>query len=271
MWISKSVCLFIIYSMMGWVYETLYCTIKGGKWENRGFLYGPVCPIYGTGALAIAGLLHIAEGYDLSPNMWEIFLIAVGGSACLEYATSWVLEKTFHAVWWDYSDFPFNLHGRISLFSSLGFGFGGLLVVYRIAPFTESLIRPLPPVVAEFLALIFVFILSVDITLTVTVLLNFDRMVIRIENSFNQNMDSLVDGAVNKTWQIRRGIAGARNRVDIHLHSMSDLAKKAIRRASAFRDSDKNIETVKNLLLSAVRQASGKGKAQENDACNNGE
>ena len=70
MWISRYVCLFMIYSFMGWVYETLFCTIKEGRWEDRGFLYGPGCPIYGTGAvtisvllpLTLAGLPHFRSG-----------------------------------------------------------------------------------------------------------------------------------------------------------------------------------------------------------------
>ena len=53
MLVSKYVCLFMLYSCLGWIYETIFCTIKSGKWENRGFLYGPICPIYGTGALLI--------------------------------------------------------------------------------------------------------------------------------------------------------------------------------------------------------------------------
>lgn len=60
------------------------------------------------------------------------------GTLGLGYITSWGLEKLFHAAWWDYSDFPLNLHGRISLFTSMGFGLAGLLVVHAIAPFTEN-------------------------------------------------------------------------------------------------------------------------------------
>ena len=121
MWLSRYICLFFIYSFMGWIYETLYCTIKNGKWENRGFLFGPACPIYGTGAVAISVIMKVTIGNGIVLSLWQIFLIAFIGSAGLEYITSWGLEKLFHAAWWDYSDFPLNLHGRISLFTSLGF------------------------------------------------------------------------------------------------------------------------------------------------------
>ena len=57
--VSKYICLFFIYSFLGWIYETIFCTIKGGKWENRGFLYGPICPIYGTGAALVIFLTEL--------------------------------------------------------------------------------------------------------------------------------------------------------------------------------------------------------------------
>ena len=104
MWVSRYVFLFMIYSFMGWVYETMFCTIKGGKWENRGFLYGPGCPIYGIGAVTISVIMQLTVGNGIALRAWQVFLISVLGSAVLEYTTSWVLEKMFHAAWWDYSD-----------------------------------------------------------------------------------------------------------------------------------------------------------------------
>ena len=66
MFLSRFVCLFIIYSLVGWIYESLFCTVSSGKWENRGFLYGPCCPIYGTGAVAISIVMSMitASGYS---------------------------------------------------------------------------------------------------------------------------------------------------------------------------------------------------------------
>ena len=163
MWLSKYVCLFMIYNFMGWIYETLFCIVKGGKWENRGFLYGPICPIYGTGAVAISVIMELTIGKGISISPWQVFTISVIGSAVLEYFTSWALEKTFHAVWWDYSEFPFNYQGRISLFTSLGFGLAGLLVVHVIAPFTENAVGHIIPIMIELLSLCFIFVFAVDL------------------------------------------------------------------------------------------------------------
>ena len=89
MWFSKYFVYFVIYSVMGWIYESIFCTIKNGKWQNRGFLYGPVCPIYGVGATAMMFIMDQAETHGLSDiAWWQIFLIAFLGSVVLEYATS---------------------------------------------------------------------------------------------------------------------------------------------------------------------------------------
>ena len=240
---------------MGWIYETLFCTIKTGEWDNRGFLFGPVCPIYGTGTVTIITIVGLANEGGLSMLPWQVFLISVVGSAILEYVTSWALEKLFHAVWWDYSHLPLNLHGRISLFTSLGFGGGGLLIVYVLAPFTANVMDSVSPILAECLALVFVFILAVDVTLTVTVLHHFDQMVVRLDESFNQNMDSFVDGAANRASKIKLGIVDKKNQVEEQVGLLSQFAKKTIRRAYSFKDSDKKAELIKNQILTRVKKA----------------
>ena len=83
MWVNRVFCLFIIYSLMGWIYETVFCTIKGKKWENRGFLYGPVCPLYGVGALIVTGIVEMIKKSGAEPQAWMIFVVSVIGSAIL--------------------------------------------------------------------------------------------------------------------------------------------------------------------------------------------
>lgn len=258
MWISRYVCLFLIYSCLGWIYETIYCTILDGKWENRGFLYGPVVPIYGTGAVAISFVVHFSAGHgvDLSPGL--IYIISVFGSAVLEYTTSWGMEKIFHALWWDYSKLPLNLHGRISLFTSLGFGVAGLLLVYAIVPYFEGLMDNIPSIVVELMALCLIFLFAVDITVTVTALYHFDQIVIRAEASFNQSMAVLVGGMVQRTDRMKQDIITKRTAVTDEISFMSRAAKKAIHRVYVFRDKDKRVETSKNKLLSGIKRISGK-------------
>ncbi len=126
---------FIVFSFGGWVYESIYCTARKGHWQNRGFLFGPICPIYGFGAMAVrlfSSALTKEVGADIP--LWQLFLIFMIGSAVLEYVTSWGMEKLFHSRWWDYSNMPLNLNGRICLPASILFGVAGVLGWLYIVP-----------------------------------------------------------------------------------------------------------------------------------------
>lgn len=238
---------------MGWIYETLFCTVKRGKWENRGFLFGPACPIYGTGAVAISLIMKAALAHEITLSLWQIFLIAFVGSAGLEYITAWGLEKLFHAAWWDYSKLPFNLHGRISLFTSLGFGLAGLLVVHVIAPFTENAVGHIIPIMIELLSLCFIFVFAVDLTLTVTVLYHFDKMVVHADNTFNQSMESIVDNTVQRSSRVKNSIIEKGRFVNDQVSSMNGFMKSTIRRIHFFRDRDEHRKTLKNRYLTRLK------------------
>ena len=224
--ISQYFCLFIIYSCMGWIYETILSIFKNGAWENRGFLYGPICPIYGVGCIAVSFMMNL--------NYVELFVISVIGSAILEYATSWFLEKMFHAVWWDYHDLPFNLHGRISLFTSLGFGVAGVLVVKYLIPFVEGIIDPARPLAMEAAALLIMAVFAMDLTLTVSFLIHFDRIVVHADEQFNKNMEELVSSTVQKSTQIRQNILARQKEINNRIGMMGNMGKGALRRIKSF-------------------------------------
>ena len=101
---------FFLYSFLGWVTEVAFHAVTQGKFVNRGFLNGPVCPIYGTGMVAV--LLILGE-YVSRP--WAVFLVGVALPTAIELVTGWVLERFFHNKWWDYSSRRFNLKGYICL------------------------------------------------------------------------------------------------------------------------------------------------------------
>ena len=265
MWISRYVCLFLIYGYLGWVYESVFCTIQEGKWENRGFLYGPITPIYGTGAIALSLILRFCaeRGAALSPVL--IYTISVFGSAILEYVTSWALEKIFHALWWDYSNLPLNVHGRISLFTSLGFGVAGLVIAYAIAPFFEGLMDKTPPIIIELMSLCLLFIFAVDITVTVTALYHFDQLVIRADALFNRSMTSLVGGVAQRTSRVKQGIITRQTAITDEISSMSECAKKAVHRVYAFKDENKRLEAFKNKLLSVIKKLGEKARKRPDD------
>ena len=124
--------LFFIYSFMGWVTEVVLKYFQYKRFINRGFLIGPYCPIYGTGAVIVTLGGNLLASVDRS---WAMsFLIAFVLCGTLEYMTSYILEKHFHARWWDYSQKPMNLHGRVWIGNLILFGLGGMAIIKILNP-----------------------------------------------------------------------------------------------------------------------------------------
>lgn len=130
---------FFIYSFCGWLMETVLCSIQEKHFVNRGFLAGPLCPIYGVGILCI--LTALLPVRDRLPSLWiAVPVIFVAGAilaSVVEYVTSWLMEKLFHARWWDYSQYTYNLNGRICLPISLAWGALAAFFVYVVQPVFE--------------------------------------------------------------------------------------------------------------------------------------
>lgn len=124
--------LFFIYSFLGWVTEVFLKYLQYHRFINRGFLIGPYCPIYGAGAVLITVGGEMLTSFERS---WAMsFLIAFVLCGLLEYATSYILEKYFHARWWDYSPKPMNLHGRVWIGNLILFGLGGVAIAEILNP-----------------------------------------------------------------------------------------------------------------------------------------
>ena len=128
--ICKYIIYFITYSFLGWVMEVVLKLINEHKFVNRGFLIGPVCPIYGWGVLFI--VLLIDGNFS---DILSVFLKSILICSILEYSTSFVMEKLFKARWWDYSNKRFNINGRICLETMIPFGVMGSLIVIFVHPF----------------------------------------------------------------------------------------------------------------------------------------
>lgn len=122
--------LLLFYSFLGWCGEMIYCSIlQRHLCEKRGFLNGPICPIYGHGALLVLLALH---GGGENPVL--TFLLGGILTTVLEYVTSFVMEKLFHMRWWDYSHMHFNLFGRVCLWNSCLFGLACVLLCHAVHP-----------------------------------------------------------------------------------------------------------------------------------------
>lgn len=137
--IYELLCFFVIYSVLGWCLEVCFCTINTGQFVNRGFLNGPVCPIYGFGMVIVL--------VALTPLAHSLPVLFVGGAlltSALELAAGWILKKVFHTSWWDYSDVPFNLGGYICLKFSLAWGVAVVAVMKGVQPAVAALVRAVP-------------------------------------------------------------------------------------------------------------------------------
>lgn len=183
---------FIVYGVLGWVWESAYCTVIERRWQNRGFLYGPTCPLYGTGVVAMmllwGGVLREGQGM----SWWQVFLIAFFGSMALEYVTHWALERLFHAYWWDYSNMPLNINGRVCLPASTLFGISGLFVAYVLYEPTMGLSASMGTNLSELLSLLFMSLLAADLAITVSALKSIARTASAINRSINEHMDRFV-------------------------------------------------------------------------------
>ncbi len=182
---------FIFYSFLGWVWESIYCSINEKKWADRGFLFGPICPIYGSCVVITSALFAQIDVFS-SPDfpIWGIFIICYIGSAIAEFGTSWVLEKRFHARWWDYSTMPLNIQGRICVPVSIAFGLAGVAIVKYLIPAVERMHEVINPSVYVVLSIILAMLFGADLALTEASLSALLNDVNRMHEEFNERAQS---------------------------------------------------------------------------------
>ena len=152
---------FLIYSCIGWCLEVIYAAATTGQLVNRGFLNGPVCPIYGFGMIIVL--------FALTPLQHSILLLYIGGvilPSALELVGGWALYKLYHTRWWDYSDFPFNIGGYICLEFCLLWGVGTLVVMRIVHPVVADLVDLIPPFVGVILMCFLYAVYAADVVAT---------------------------------------------------------------------------------------------------------
>ena len=158
--------LFICYSFFFYFVEIINCSITEKKIVlNRGFFLGPYLPIYGVSCL-LMGSFIIRYKSDLI----TVFVMSAFVCTTVEYITSYVLEKIFKARWWDYSDFRFNIEGRVCLFNAFLFGIGGVLFTYIINPVVLSIIGKIPIIPLRIISVVLMIIFISDIFITINTL-----------------------------------------------------------------------------------------------------
>lgn len=161
---------FILYSLLGWCVEVVFCTVTTGKLVNRGFLNGPVCPIYGFGMVLVLGAL--GRFVD------QPFVLFLGGmvlTSSVELVGGWALKKFFHTSWWDYSDQPFNIGGYVCLKFSLAWGLCVVFVLRVVHPALSTLIGWIPFTLGVVLLIVILLYFIADTVVTVMTICKLNR------------------------------------------------------------------------------------------------
>ena len=151
------VLLFFFYCLCGWIWESCYVSVRQRHWVNRGFLHGPLLPIYGSGAIIILlATIPVAEDLRL------VWLFGMLAATLLEYVTGAAMERIFKVRYWDYSNQRFNLNGHICLTSSIAWGFFSILMVRFLHPPVAHLLSRVPALLVDPLAHVLTAAFTVD-------------------------------------------------------------------------------------------------------------
>ena len=200
---------FSVYSFIGWVCEVVYCSAIERRFVNRGFLHGPVCPIYGFGALLVVSFLQ-----PFRDNVPLLFLMSVLVTSTLEYATAWFLETSFQTKWWDYSDMRFNLHGRVCLFNSVLFGLMGVVGVRILHPLILALVGLLPDAYLSATATAMALTMLVDLCFTLRNLVDFEAKLLSLEEFMAGVRESIGVGEWFNEHDLAGSLAALRRRIE---------------------------------------------------------
>lgn len=181
---------FIIFSVLGMILETLFGFITMGIWECRkGFVFGPFCPIYGLGAVAIIVLLE-----RFKESKIKLFIYGMIAGAIVEYLVSFVLEAMYGARFWDYSYLPYNLNGRICIRYSSYWGFLSMAMIYLVKPRVDKLINKIPK--KETIAKVMLIVLIIDAILTVIAINTYQERARKIYNGEEINSESIITKSI---------------------------------------------------------------------------
>ncbi|MGN0171056.1 MAG: hypothetical protein ACI39H_09905 [Lachnospiraceae bacterium] len=179
---------FLVYAFLGWCTEVSYAALDTGRFVNRGFLNGPVCPIYGCGVVIVVSLLT-----PLKENLAILFIGSVILTTLLELLVGWGLETLFHHHWWDYSMYPFNFKGYICLKFSILWGLACTFIMDVFHPFIMKIIRIIPHIAGVVILIVLMILFIADCIITVSTVLKFNKR-LRLLEDLQQQLDRMSDG-----------------------------------------------------------------------------
>lgn len=191
--------LFIIYSFIGWIMEVIVKFVEKKRFINRGFLIGPLCPIYGYGAILILLLLR-----PYKRSVILLFFMAILICSFLEYMTSFVMEKLFKTRWWDYSDVKYNINGRICLNTMLPFGVLGVVVFFIVNPFIKYLLSFISYDILKIVAILLFAMYLIDNIITFFIINKYRDSITNIEKDSTEEIVKIREKFMKKGFLYSR-------------------------------------------------------------------
>lgn len=162
--------MFYLFAFAGWIYECIFVFLRDRKPINRGFLIGPILPLYGFGAVAVYLLLR---PFSRIPTL--LYFMGMAVATVLEYVTGWILEQCFHTKWWDYSEEPYNFQGRIALIPSMFWGVLSLVMFDLLLPVANEVIVMVPSRAGEIFLGVALVVTAADLSYTAITMINLRK------------------------------------------------------------------------------------------------
>ncbi len=175
--IYYSILYFFVYGFLGWCTEVIFAAFKQHRFVNRGFLNGPICPIYGVGVTLVIACLEAFQSNLLLLYISSVILVTV-----LEGVTGWAMDKLFHNKWWDYSKLPFNIGGYVCLLFSLIWGVACVFIVYFVHPLIHQVLSLIPHTAGIALIAILGIALLSDMIVTTSAIVKFNQYLERLKH-----------------------------------------------------------------------------------------
>ncbi|MEG0108952.1 MAG: hypothetical protein RR705_08885 [Lachnospiraceae bacterium] len=202
---------FYIYGFLGWCTEVAYAGVKEGRFVNRGFLNGPICPIYGVGVSIVILFLGNYKEHVVILYLASVILVTI-----LEWMTGLILEKVFHHRWWDYSNRPLNIHGYVCLLFSMIWGAACVLIVKFIHPLIQVGIDYVPIIVGVIVLVVCSLGMFADLWVTTVTVQKMNRglekmqeiakELHRISDELGESIFQEVSEAKEKTEEVQQKI-----------------------------------------------------------------
>ena len=180
-YLSQWIIFFFIYSFIGWIWESCYVSVKKHRWINRGFMHGPMLPLYGSGAVVI-----LIAAIPVRENIWLVFLMGMTAATVLEYFTGAAMERLFHVRYWDYSNVKLNLKGYICLPASLCWGCFSVLMTEVVHIPVERAVLAVPLHITKYAAVILTAAAAADFTQSFNEAMDMKNLLMQLEESGRQ-------------------------------------------------------------------------------------